>query len=165
MLGFNNNKATVTLFHDADWAFDKVWIKGLIAELITAKIPPHVIHITHNYLRNWSFSALRRNSYSSLRPIQAGVPQGSLLGPTLFNIYVNDIPSVENISNIAISFCADDTNISVQSGTIDRAVRKLNSAIGLSERWYRKWRISVHNYTVFQTFAPLSPQYVSSKDL
>jgi hypothetical protein len=53
------------------------------------------------------------NSYSSLRSIQAGVPQGSLLGPTLFSIYINDIPSVQNDPNMSISVYADDTNISV----------------------------------------------------
>jgi hypothetical protein len=60
---------------------------------------------------------MHRNSYSSLRPIQAGVLQGNLLGPTLFNIYINDISSVGNDSNMAISVCADDTNISVRTGS------------------------------------------------
>jgi hypothetical protein len=73
-----------------------------------------------------------------LRSIQAGVPQGSSLGPTFFNIYINDIPSVQNVSNVAISVYADDTNITAQSGSIDVAVRKLNAAIGLSEKWFRK---------------------------
>jgi hypothetical protein len=73
------------------------------------------------------------NSYSNLRPIQAGVPQGSLLGPTLFNVYINDIPSVQNDANVAISVYADDTNISVRSGSIGIAVRKLNAAVALLE--------------------------------
>jgi retron-type reverse transcriptase len=150
--GFNNKKATVTLFLDIGRAFDNVWTTGLIAKLITAKISPHFIHIIHNYLQNRSFSVMHKNSYSTL---QAGVPQGSLLGPTLFNIYINDIPSVENYSNVAISVYADDTNISVRSGSIDIAVRKLNSAIGLLEPWFRKWRIQINTkkctITLFST--------------
>jgi hypothetical protein len=82
--------------------------------------------MTHNYLPNRSFSAMDRKSYSSLRPIQAGVPQSSLLGPTLLNIYINGNPAVEDDSNIAISAYADDTNISVRSGSIGIAIRKLN---------------------------------------
>jgi hypothetical protein len=76
---------------------------------------------------------MHKNSYTSLRPVQEGVPQGSLLGPTLFSVYINDIPSVENDSNVAISVYADDTTISVRSGSVDIAVRKLNAAMGLLE--------------------------------
>jgi hypothetical protein len=49
-------------------------------------------------------------------------------------MYINDIPTVENDSNIAMSVYADDTNISYLSGSIDIAVRKLNSVTG---RYYR----------------------------
>jgi hypothetical protein len=69
---------------------------------------------------------MHSNSYSSLRPIQAGVSEDSLLGPTLLNIYNNDgTPSVENCSDIAILAYANDTNISVRSGSVDIAVGKL----------------------------------------
>jgi predicted phage tail protein len=73
-------------------------------------------------------------SYSSLCPIEAAVPQSSFLGPKLFNIYINDIPSVENDCNVVISVYADYLNISIRSGCIDIAVRKLNSVIGQSDR-------------------------------
>jgi hypothetical protein len=119
------------LFLDIERVFDKVWTTGLIAELIKAKILPHLIHIIHNYLQNRAFSVTHRISYSSLRPIQAGVSQGSLLEPTLFNIYINDIPSIANDSNVAISVYADDTNISVRSGSVDIAVTNLNASIAL----------------------------------
>jgi hypothetical protein len=66
--GFNNNKATVMLFLDIERAFDKVWTTGLIAKLITAKIPPHFIHIIHSYLQNRSFSVMHRNRAAYLDP-------------------------------------------------------------------------------------------------
>jgi hypothetical protein len=66
--GFNNNKATVTLFLDIERAFDKVWTTGIIAKLIKAKIPPHLIHLIHNYLQNRAFFGMHKNSLFKLTP-------------------------------------------------------------------------------------------------
>jgi hypothetical protein len=77
--------------------------------LIKVKIPPHLIFIIHKYLQNSTFFVIHKNPYSILRPIQTEVPQGQ---PTIFNIYINNIPSVQNDSNVAILIYADDTNIS-----------------------------------------------------
>jgi hypothetical protein len=121
----------------------------------------------YNSLQNLSFSIMHRNSYPGVRPIQAGGLQGSLSGPHS-SIYINVIPSGEYDFNVAISVCADDTNINVRSGSMDIQVRKLNAAIGLLEPWFRKWTIRIntkqmHNYTFSQTTVPLSPQYASRK--
>jgi hypothetical protein len=43
--GFNNNNAIVTIFLDTDPAIDKVWTTALIPKIITAKMPPHLLHI------------------------------------------------------------------------------------------------------------------------
>jgi hypothetical protein len=54
----------------------------------------------------------------AIRSIQAAVPQGSLLGPVLFNIYTGDIPCLEIGNNIIISMYADVTEVAIQSGSI-----------------------------------------------
>jgi hypothetical protein len=154
---FNTQLATIALFLDIERAFEKVWTSGPIAKLITVKIPPPLIHAIHNYcyLQNRSFSVMHRNSYSSLCPIQTGLPQGILLGPTLFNIYINEISSVENESNAGISVYADDTNISVRSGSIDIVVRMLKVATGLTvvPDMENKVYTKMDNCTVFQMIA------------
>jgi hypothetical protein len=86
---------------DIEGAFDKVWITGLSSKLIKAGIPAQFIHIIHNNLNNRAFTVLHANSEST-RNIRAGVPQVSLLGPALFNIYIDDISSVENDINVAV---------------------------------------------------------------
>jgi hypothetical protein len=143
-LGFNNNKSTIALFLDIERAFDKVWITGLISKLIKAGVPAHLIHMLHSYLHNRSFTVVHGNSESSRRPIQAGVPQGSLLGPTLFNIYINDLPCLENDNNVAVSMYADDTSVTVRSGSTRLAIRKLTDAIEILQPWFSKWRIKIN---------------------
>jgi hypothetical protein len=68
---------------------------------------------------------MHESSYSNQRPIQAGVPQGSLLGLILFSSYINNISSVENYINGAISIYAAETNSCVRPGSVDNAVVKL----------------------------------------
>jgi hypothetical protein len=142
--GFNHRKATVILFLDIERAFDKVWVIGLIAKLIQTKISPHLIHVLHIYLQHRSFFVSIRNLHSKAHPIFAGVPQGSLLGPTLFNLFINDIPSIITDPNLLLTIYADDTTISARSGKPEIAVRKLNSALALLEPWLIKWRIELN---------------------
>jgi hypothetical protein len=105
------------LFLDIEHAFDKVWSTGLIAKLIQAKISLHLIHVINSYLQDRSFFVTLSNSSSGLHPIQAGVPQDSFLGPTLFNLYINYILSISTDCNFVISINANDTSISVRSGS------------------------------------------------
>jgi hypothetical protein len=145
--GFNNNKATLALFLDIKRAFDKVWITGLICKLITARIPAHFVQIIHSYLKNRHFTAVHGNSESSRRPVLARVPQHSLLGAIFFIIYMNDIPSIQNDNNVAMSLDADDTNVTVRSGSRKMATDKLNSTIKMLHSWFknRELRLTLVN--------------------
>jgi hypothetical protein len=70
----------------------------------------------------------------------------------LFNIYINDIPSVENNNNVAISIYADGTNITVRSGNIRLAANKFSNAIKSLELWFKNGiKVSVNkcNTTLF----------------
>ena len=80
-----------TVFLDVAQAFDKVWHLGLLYKIRTL-LPYNHFNLIKSYLQQRKFRVRFNNSYSSYRVIRAGVPQGSVLGPFLYNIFTSDIP-------------------------------------------------------------------------
>lgn len=110
--GFNKKKVTTMLLLDIEKAFDKVWIDGLIYKLIQNKYPTTIIKLIYSYMRSREFRVTINGILTEHKSIPAGVPQGSILGPALFNIYLNDI---EESSKTNLALYADDTAIYAQS--------------------------------------------------
>ncbi|GFX02992.1 probable RNA-directed DNA polymerase from transposon BS [Trichonephila clavipes] len=106
--GFQNNQATGMLFVDIAKAFDKIWHDGLLSKMMRLGFSDQLIKIIHSYLNSREFRVRVENSLSTPRPILSGVPQGSLLGPKLFNLYINDIPKAVGVH---LAMYADDTAI------------------------------------------------------
>ncbi len=73
-------------------AFDKVWHDGLIYKLYKYKIPLYIVSIITDYLNDRKFTVKIDNHLSSLRAISCSVPQGGVLSPTLFSLFINDLP-------------------------------------------------------------------------
>ena len=81
------------LFLDISNAFDKVWHAGLIYKLRQNGIRGDLINILNDFLTNRKQRVVLNDQCSSWVDIRAGVPQGSILGPLLFLIYVSDLPN------------------------------------------------------------------------
>ncbi|GFW96303.1 probable RNA-directed DNA polymerase from transposon X-element [Trichonephila clavipes] len=106
--GFQSKKSTGAVFLDIQKAFDRVWLTGLIYKLINYKIPPPLILLLHSYNSNHSYQVRVKDTLSTTKFINCGVAQGSLLGPLLFNLYINDIPE---ITLTKLNMYADDTAV------------------------------------------------------
>ena len=79
------------VFCDVSKAFDRVWHKGLIFKLKQLGIDGELLEWIANYLNNRQQRMVIKSCMSDYKSTNAGVPQGGVLGPLLFLIYVNDI--------------------------------------------------------------------------
>ena len=79
------------VFCDISKAFDRIWHRGLIHKLQAADDTGEVLTCFKNYLADRKQRVVLPGAMSDWEYIQAGVPQGSILGPILFLLYINDI--------------------------------------------------------------------------
>ena len=96
------------VFLDISKAFDKVWHDGIIFKLEQNGISGKLHKLLHDFLVNRKQRVVLNGQVSSWSNVKAGVPQGSILGPLLFLIYINDLP--KGLSSNAKLF-ADDTSL------------------------------------------------------
>ena len=106
--GFNRSGATQAIALDISKAFDRVWHAGLLHKLNSYGISGQIFGLISSFHSNRRLRVVLDGKSSQEYPVNAGVPQGFILGPTLFLLYINDLPD-DVICNIAIY--ADDTTL------------------------------------------------------
>ena len=140
---FNRFGATRAVALDISKAFDRVWHAGLLHKLKSYGISGQIFGLLSSFLSNRQLRVVLDGKYSQEYPVNAGVPQGSILGPTLFLLYINDLPDV--ICNIAIY--PDDTTLYSKCYQASDLWQQLELASELESDlrdagdWGRKWLV------------------------
>ena len=117
---------------DFQKAFDKVSHKRLLLKVEKAGIQGPIYDLIKYFLSNRKHRNNVNGLYSSKSSVKSGIPQGSILGPLLFIIFINDLP--DSIKNHCMMF-ADDTNIFGNPGS------SLQLDIKRAGEWAQKWKM------------------------
>ena len=120
------------VFLDISKAFDKVWHDGLIFKLKSYGVEGELLLLLKNYLRNREQRVVLNGQTSEWKRIYSGVPQGSVLGPLLFLIYINDLP--DGITSVCKMF-ADDTSFFSKVLDVNKLVIELNADLEKINQW------------------------------
>ena len=130
---------------DISKAFDKVWHRGLIHKLQAYGISGPFLNIIKSFLSHRSIQVVLSGSSSKEHSINAGVPQGSVLGPTLFLIFINDLPD-DLFCKLGIF--ADDTTLYSSVGKSSGEFEKIEMAADLEAdlrsvtEWGERWLVT-----------------------
>lgn len=122
-------------------AFDSVPHKELLYKVKRAGISGKILSYISSFLNGRSFKVRLNTSFSSSYQITRGVPQGSVLGPILFLIYINDLPTYIPPS-VGIKLYADDVKL-YKSHKNDASREDLQLALTGLERWSTDWRVNI----------------------
>lgn len=146
------------VFLDVAQAFDKVWHDGLIKKL-KVLFPLQYTKLLESYLSQRTFRIKQENEYSELKIINAGVPQGSVLGPVLYLLYTCDIPVTDNIK---LATFADDTAVLAVGNSIEETTANLQYAVNAINAWTAQWRIKLNeNKSVHMNFTNRKVNHLS----
>lgn len=135
----DDGKEVRCVFFDISKAFDRVWHKGLLFKLRNLGISGSLLEWFTDYLNNRTQRVVLPGVSSPWTTLKAGVPQGSILGPLLFLVYINDI--VQDI-NSTIRLFADDTSLYIIVENPAIAAQILNSDIAKVYAWASKWLVT-----------------------
>ena len=138
----NNKNHILAIFIDLKKAFDTLDHGILMDKILKLKLSPNLNRWINSYLSNRSQCTYINNIRSYTKPITHGVPQGSILGPLLFNLYINDVTKIVG-KNILLY--ADDSVIYNSSNDLASIYANLQKELDCIASWcaYHKLTINI----------------------
>ena len=139
--GFDDGLLTGMILINLQKAFDTINHDILLKKLSIIGFSDHTVKWFQSYLSNRKFTVNLENSFSEVSNISCGVPQGSIVGPLLFLIYVNDMPMAVKCN---LFLYADDTCLVFQSKNVKDIEKQLNEDFAHICDWFVDNKLSIH---------------------
>jgi len=138
----SNKEHTFGIFMDLSKAFDTINHEILINKLHNYGIRGTSLSWFKDYLKNRKQYVVYESEKSQELNITCGVPQGSILGPLLFILYINDI--VKSSQLLTFIIFADDTNILYSHKDLNTAISTLNNELSRIQLWFKCNKLSLN---------------------
>ena len=138
----NNNEITIAVYIDAMKAFDTVNHKILLDKLKYFGIKGKCAGWLKDYLNNRKQCTIANDVISNLESITCGVPQGSVCGPLLFLLYINDI--AKSLKDCKVSLYADDTVLYFSSNNLNQARLTVQADLNELSNWCSKNKLTIN---------------------
>lgn len=160
----DKNQPSLCVFIDLTKAFDTVCHKRLIEKLERCGFRGGVLNLLKNYMTDRHQYVAMEDTKSVLRAVTCGVPQGTVLGPVLFTIYINNILQLNSQGKI-ISF-ADDTVIFYTACNWKSLRNKVEADLWTINKWFQENKLTLNkNKTKFVPFTSYVNNLPSFDDL
>lgn len=148
---FNSKKYLISVLLDFSKAFDTVNHSILLSKLQSMGVRGSSLAWFRSYLSNRKQYVSLLNTSSELKNINAGVPQGSIIGPLLFLIYINDMSKCS--CDLKFVHFADDTTALIDGSNLDHLLDKVNCELHKIDDWLRTNKLSLNveksSYLIF----------------
>lgn len=138
-------KTVICLFLDFEKAFDSVWKSGLIVKLFKLGFRGKFLNLIDHFLTGRKISLnINGNKGESRNCAEYGLPQGSVLSPILFKIFMLDFLEDINDDNTALYKFADDGTVKISAETTADCLIQLQKVLEALDTWASKWRMKIN---------------------